>query len=143
NQQLQIEQAEAEDEYLRNKYTNEQLYNWMLSEVSSVYFQAYHLAYDMAKKAEKSFRYELGLSDSSFIQFGYWDSLKKGLMAGDKLMHDIYRMESAYYDQHKRELELTKHISLAQVAPACLIQLRITGKCTLEIPEWLFDMDYP
>lgn len=143
NQQLQIETAKTEDEYLRNKYTNQQLYNWMLTQVSSVYFQAYQLAYDMGKRVEKSFRYELGLQDSSYIQFGYWDSLKKGLLAGDKLMHDLYRMETAYYDQHKRELELTKHVSLAQVAPWCLLQLKMTGACTLELPEWLFDMDYP
>lgn len=143
NQELQIDNAKTEDEYLRNKYTNQQLYNWMLTQVSSVYFQAYQLAYDMAKRAEKSFRYELSLQDSSYIQFGYWDSLKKGLLAGDKLMHDLYRMETAYYDQHKRELELTKHISLAQVAPWCLLQLKMTGACTLELPEWLFDMDYP
>ena len=143
NQELQIENAKSQDEYLRNKYTNQQLYNWMLTQVASIYFQAYQLAYDMAKRVEKSFRYEIGLQDSSFIQFGYWDSLKKGLLAGDKLMHDLYRMETAYYDQHKRELELTKHFSLAQVAPWCLLQLKMTGACNVELPEWLFDMDYP
>lgn len=143
NQQLQIDNAKTEDEYLRNKYTNVQLYNWMLTQVSTVYFQAYQVAYDMAKRAEKSFRYELALQNSSYIQFGYWDSLKKGLLAGDKLMNDLQRMEAAYYDQHKRELELTKHISLSQVSPWHLMQLRMTGKCTLELPEWLFDMDYP
>jgi hypothetical protein len=143
NTQLQIENAKTADEYLRNKYTNEQLYNWMLTQVSTVYFQAYQLAYDMAKRAEKSFRYELALKDSTYIQFGYWDSLKKGLLAGDKLKNDLYRIEAAYYDQHKRELEITKHISLAQVSPWHLLQLKMTGQCTLELPEWLFDMDYP
>ena len=143
NQQLQIDNAKTEDEYLRNKYTNTQLYNWMLTQVSSVYFQSYQMAYDMAKRAEKSFRYELALKDSSYVQFGYWDSLKKGLLAGDKLMSDLRRMESAYYEQHKRELELTKHISLAQVSPWHLMQLKLKGQCTLELPEWLFDMDYP
>ena len=143
NQQLQIDNTKTEDEYLRNKYTNAQLYNWMLTQVSTVYFQAYQVAYDMAKRAEKSFRYELSLQNSGYIQFGYWDSLKKGLLSGDKLMNDLQRMEAAYYDQHKRELELTKHISLAQVSPWHLMELRMTGHCTLELPEWLFDMDYP
>lgn len=143
NQELQIEQARSEDEYLRNKYTNQQLYNWMLTQVASIYFQAYQLAYDMAKRAEKSLCYELGLQDTSFIKFGYWDSLKKGLLAGDKLMFDLYRMQTAYLDQHMRELELTKHISLAQIAPWSLLQLKMTGECMLELPEWLFDMDYP
>ena len=143
NHELQVENTRSEDEYLRTKYTNQQLFSWMLTQVASVYFQAYQLAYDMAKRAEKSFRSELGLQDSAYIQFGYWDSLKKGLLAGDKLMHDLNRMETAYYDQHKRELELTKHVSLAQIAPWHLLQLKMTGECTVELPEWLFDMDYP
>ncbi|MCB0837878.1 MAG: hypothetical protein KDD99_14495, partial [Bacteroidetes bacterium] len=143
NQEILIENAKSEEEFLKSKFTNEQLYSWMSSQVSSIYFQAYQLAYDMAKKAEKSFRRELGLQDSSYIKFGYWDSLKKGLLSGDKLMNDLYRMEAAYYEQNKRELELTKHISLAQVDPLALMQLKLTGSCTLEIPEWLFDMNYP
>ena len=141
--EVQTKNAKSEDEYLRTKYTNQQLYNWMITQLSSVYFQAYQLAYDMAKRAEKSFRHELGLQTSNFIQFGYWDGLKKGLLAGDKLMYALYQMEAAYYDRHKRELELTKHISLARIAPQCLLELRATGACNLTLPEWLFDMDYP
>ena len=48
--------------------------------------RAYQLAYDMAKRAERATGHELGSSDSSFIQFGYWDSLKKGLLAGERLL---------------------------------------------------------
>ncbi|MCG8475658.1 MAG: neuraminidase-like domain-containing protein [Cytophagales bacterium] len=142
NQELRIEQAQLAEDYLKNKYTNEQLYNWMIQQISSLYFQSYQLAYDMAKKAEKCFQYELGISDSSYIQFGYWDSLKKGLLSGDKLAHDLRRLESAYIDRHRRELELTKHISLAQFAPESLIRLKTTGECLISLPEWLFNMDH-
>lgn len=143
NQELQIENAKAVDDYMRNKFTNQQLFSWMVTQISSVYFQAYQLAFEMAKKAESCYRYELGLQTSNFVQFGYWDSLKKGLLSGDKLMTDLRRLEAAYIDQNKRELEITKHISLAQVAPFSLITLRETGTCTVSLPEWLFDMDYP
>jgi hypothetical protein len=143
NQELQIENAETVDDYMQNKFTNEQLYSWMITQLSTVYFQAYQLAFDMAKKAEKCYQYELGLSTSNIIQFGYWDSLKKGLLSGDKLMTDLRKLEAEYINQNKREFEITKHISLAQIAPANLIQLKETGKCTLSLPEWLFDMDYP
>src|SRR5690606_15014501 len=94
NHELQIANAEAVDEYMRSKYTNQQLYNWMLSQVATVYFQSYQLAFDMAKRAEQAFRFELGKPDASFIQFGYWDSLKKGLLAGERLGNDIRRMEA-------------------------------------------------
>lgn len=143
NQELQIEQAQSVDEYMHTKYTNEQLYDWMLKQVATVYFQSYQLAYDMAKRAQKCFQFELGKPDTSFIQFGYWDSLKKGLLAGERLANDIRSMEVAYFDRHKRELEITKRVSLAQFMPLSLLALKETGACTMVLPEWLFDMDYP
>jgi hypothetical protein len=75
----QMKDAQDVQDFLTNKYTNQDLYDWMISEISATYFQCYQLAYDLAKKAERTYRFELGLSDSNFIQFGYWDSLRKGL----------------------------------------------------------------
>ncbi len=143
NQELQIENSKTVDDYMRNKFSNDQLYSWMITQISTVYFQAYQLAFDMAKKAEKCYQYELGITNSSIVQFGYWDSLKKGLLSGDKLMNDLRRLEAEYINQNRREFEITKHISLAQIAPLSLITLKETGKCTISLPEWIFDMDYP
>ena len=143
NQELQIEQSQAVDEYMRSKYTNQQLYDWQVRQLSTIYFQSYQLAYDMAKKAEKSFQFEIGDPAVTFIQSGYWDSLKKGLLSGEMLMNDIHRMEVAYLDQNKRDLEITKNISLAQYMPVELMKLKEGGSCEVELPEWLFDMDYP
>src|ERR1044071_1722511 len=89
------------------------------------------------------FPYELGITTSNYIQFGYWDSLKKGLVSGDKLLTDLRKLEAAYMEQNKREFELTKHISMAQMFPMALMTLKQTGSCTLSLPEWIFDMDYP
>jgi hypothetical protein len=143
NFEKEMELRQAEYEYLRDKYTNTQLYQWMLAQIATVYFQAYQLAYDMAKRAEKSYRRELGLTDSNFIQFGYWDSLKKGLLSADRLTYDIRRVEAAYLDQHRRELEITKHVSLARLAPEKLLELTATGRCALDIQEWMYNLDYP
>ena len=142
NHLLQIENTQKTDEFMRSKFTNEELYDWMISQISSVYFRSYQLAYDVAKKAERCFQHELG-STSSFLQFGYWDSLKKGLMVADHLYHDLKRMEVAYLDQNKREYELTKHISLAMLDPMALIQLKNTGKCLINLPEALLNLDHP
>ncbi len=143
NHDLQIENAKAADEFLRTKFTNRELYDWMVSQISSIYFQSYQLAYDVAKRAEQAYRFELGLTDSNFIQFGYWDSLKKGLLAGEKLHHDLKRMEMAYLEQNKREYEITKHVSLAMADPVALARLKETGQCFLRLPEALFDLDFP
>jgi peptidoglycan hydrolase-like protein with peptidoglycan-binding domain len=143
NFEKELEIKQGEYAYLRDKYTNSQLYQWMITQISTVYFQAYQLAYDMAKRAEKSYRRELGLTDSSFIQFGYWDSLKKGLLSADRLIYDIRRMESAYLDQHRRELEITKHASLARLSPDKLLELTMTGRCSFDLEEWMYNLDYP
>ncbi len=143
NHDKQIENASAIQDFLKGKYTNEELYSWMLGQISATFFQSYQLAYDIAKRAEKAYRYELGLEDSDFIQFGYWDSLKKGLLAGEKLHYDLKRMEMAYLEQNKREYELTKHISLAVLDPVTLLQLKENGECFVNIPEAIFDLDYP
>jgi hypothetical protein len=115
----------------------------MVGQISGIYFQSYQLAYDVAKRAERAYRYELGLKDSNFIQFGYWDSLKKGLLAGERLAYDLRRMEVEYIDQNKREYEIVKHVSLQAIDPVSLVKLKQAGECFVSLPEALFDVDYP
>jgi hypothetical protein len=140
---MQMQQGRDTEEYLSSKYTNHELYDWMVGQSSALYFQAYQLAYDVAKRAERAFRYELGLADSNYVQFGYWDSLRKGLLAGERLRQDLHRMQAAYLDQHKREYEIVKHVSLASLHPAALVTLRETGLCFVQLPEAIFDLDHP
>ena len=49
------------DEFMRDKFTNQELYDWMVGQIAGIYFQSYQLAYDVAKRAERAYRYELGL----------------------------------------------------------------------------------
>src|SRR6187200_809477 len=94
---------------------------------------------NLAKKAEKCYQLETGNTDSNFIQFGYWDSLRKGLLSAEQLSVDLRRLESAYLEQNKREYEITKTISLALTDLQALINLRENGECTFTLPERLFD----
>jgi hypothetical protein len=143
NQQLLIQNAQDIQSFLQNKYTNQQLYSWMVTQISNVYFQSYQLAYSFAKQAEVCFGYELGITGSSYISYGYWDTLHKGLMSGEALMTSLKKMETDYYNYNYREYELTRQISLAQLDPAALLQLKSGGSCFINIPEQLFDLDYP
>jgi hypothetical protein len=128
---------------MRTKFTNDELYAWQIGQISTIYFQTYQLAYALAKQAEQTYRYELGLADSSYINFGYWDSLHKGLLAADSMMLSIRTLEKAYHDQNLREYELTKHVSLMQLDPAALQRLKTNRECWFNLPEELFDMDFP
>jgi hypothetical protein len=141
--ELAISSARAVEAYLQSKFTNQELYSWMLGQISAAYFQGYQLAYDLAKRAERAFQHELGLADSDFIRFGYWDNLKKGLLAGEQLQYDLRRLETAYLEQNRREYELTKHVSLNLLDPIALLMLRETGQCFVSLPEAIFDLDHP
>ena len=144
NHQKQIDNAKDTLDYLRSrKYTNEELYSWLLGQISRLFFQSYQMAYDWAKKAERCYRFERGITNSNIIQFGYWDSVRKGLMAGEQLYLGLKRLEQAYLEGNRREYEITKQVSLLQIDPLALIRLRQTGRCEFSLPESLFDLDYP
>jgi hypothetical protein len=141
-QNKQISNSQAVSDFLTSKYTNAQLYNWMISQLTTVYTQAYQLAFSLALQAQNAYQYELGSSDT-LIQFGYWDSQHKGLTAGESLLFDLRRMEAQYVAANSRELELTKHISLALMSPIALVMLRETGTCQIALDEVLFESDHP
>jgi hypothetical protein len=143
NLNSQIKNAQDVQDFLTGKYTNKQLYDWMIDQTSTVFFQCYQMAYDLAARAEAAFRFERGLTTSSYIQFGYWDSLKRGLMSGERLYADLKRMEIAYLETDVREYEISKSISLVLFDPWALITLKQTGQCQINLPEAFFDMDYP
>lgn len=143
NHDQQIAHAAQVDDFMRSKWTNQELYSWTSQQVSGVYLRSYQLAYDLAKRAERAYKHELGLEASGFVRSGHWDGLKMGLLAGELLYHDIKRMEAAYLDANAREFEITRTISLRQVDAAALMTLRVDGQCEFSLPEWLFNMDYP
>lgn len=143
NQQKQIDNAQEVEEFLRNKYTNQDLYAWMDSKIRTLYHQAYNLAYDLAKRAEKVFRFERGLTTSNFIQYGYWDAAYDGLFSGERLYIGLKQLEAAHQEKRGHDFEVSKSISLRQISPKALIELKETGTCEFALPEVLFDMDFP
>lgn len=143
NQQKQIDNSQEVESFLKNKYTNEELYSWMRGNLKTLYHQVYSLAYDLAKKAEKTYRFERGLNNSTFIQGGYWDAGKEGLLAGEQLYVGLKQLEAAYQENRGYDYEITKHVSLRQINPLALLELKETGRCEFVLPEILFDMDYP
>ena len=142
----QIKNAQEVDQLLHDKFTNEDLYLWMQGELSRLYYEYYRFAFDTARKAEKTMKQELmrpEVDAQDFVKFNYWDGGRKGLLSGEALYLDVKRMEMAYHDNNKRELELTRHVSLRQLSPLALLSLKTTGTCQVTIPEWIYDLDCP
>ncbi|MFI7596721.1 neuraminidase-like domain-containing protein [Actinoplanes sp. NPDC049681] len=143
NQQAAIDNSQAVLDFLTSKYSGTALYTWMDSQLSGLYYQAYTLAYELAKKAEKLFRFERGYTGPGFIQFGYWDPGRDGLLAGERLWQGLKQLESTYQSSRGYDFEVVKTVSLRRLDPGALMSLRETGTCEFSLPEVLFDMDYP
>lgn len=143
NQQRQIEQSTEILNFLRDKFTSDQLYLWLQKETASLHHRMYDLALHAARQAERAFNFERGHTTRRFIPDSTWDTLHEGLLAGERLEFALRHMEKAYCDENVREHELTKHISLRLHFPGAYLRLRTTGYCEIEIPEWMFDLDYP
>ena len=138
-----IEQNEQIADFYKSKFTNKELYNWMLNRIAGLYFQTYQLAWKTAKGAEQALQWELGETDTTYISNTHWDSLRKGLLAGESLMLDLNRMEKAYLDKNYRLVEIEKTVSLLRIDPTALNQLKQKGECIFELSEALYDRDHP
>ena len=146
NHQQQIRNAADIERFLTDSRTgktaNEAFYLWLKRETRGLYGRCFQLAYDTARKAERALQHELGDPHRTFLRYDYRGG-KQELLAGEQLYLDVTRMELAYTDLNRREYELTKHVSLRQLDPRALIELRTTGQCTIDIGEATFDLDAP
>lgn len=142
-QQRQLDNAEEMESLIRDKFSNQAFYDWMSRELLRLCDQGFALALDVGKKAQRAFRYELGRDDLRFIGGDYWQEGRAGLLAVERLYHDLKRMDVAYLEENRRELELTKHVSLRDRFPEAFFDLVETGACEIELSETLFDADYP
>ncbi len=143
-----MEQAGEYADFLTAKFTNEQLYQWMLGRLATCYFQTYRIALDMAIAAQRAYQLELS-RDDQFLQFDYWDSLRKGLLAGEGLMLSLTQMEKAYIENNSRGYEIEKTISLLHLDPVKFIAFKeglngtAKGELAFDLTEQLFDFDFP
>jgi hypothetical protein len=146
--QKNIEQNQAVDSFLKSKFTNQELYQWLISRLSSLYFQTYNLAEAMALRAQAAYQFELDSSDQ-MIAFNYWDDLHKGLLAGESLMLSLQHMESAYVQNNTRRLEIEKTVSIRQNFPKEFLKFKwgnnggTQGTLDFTLSEKLFDFDFP
>lgn len=137
-----LAQNEALDAFLKNKFTNQELYQWMATRLSVLYFQTYQLALELSRSAQRAYQYEMN-TDTTFVNFGYWDSGLRGLLAGEGVMLALNQMEKSYLDRNARTLEIDKTVSLLRLNPRALLDLIETGECMFELPEKLFCDDFP
>lgn len=156
------EQAQAYYTFLKSRTTGPALYQWLLGQMSTLYFQAYDVVLSMCLGTEACWQYEVGDRDTRFIPVNAWADNRHGLTAGEMLKLGLLQMESAFLSRHERRLELNKTISLKALLKhydpgadaleqvprltgweAVMEELRTTGAIGFDLPASLFDKDYP
>ena len=137
-----LEQSREAEEFIKGKFTNRELYQWMVGRLGAAYFQTYALAFELVRSAQRAFQYELS-SEQTFVNFGYWESVRAGLLAGEGLTLALNQMEKTYLDANARPLEIERIISLMQLDAKALLDLQRDGECTIELSERFFDYDFP
>ncbi|THC93211.1 hypothetical protein EYZ11_007316 [Aspergillus tanneri] len=149
-QKQEIDNAAAEEEWLRTKYTSQELYALLDHSMGTLFHQTYLMATAMVKTAARALDFELAirpqnstLQDSVASSGGYWENSRDGQLSGEALLLDLKRMESIYMESRTHDFEILKIVSLRQVNPLALLQLQESCKADFDIPEVLFDMDFP
>lgn len=137
-----IEQTDEQYDFYKNKFTNLGLYNYMASSLNRIYREAYNIALDLAKLAEKAYQFER--FDSNFyIHNDNWQFDKAGLLSGEKLLLQLQQLEKKHIETNYRIPEITQSFSLALLDSSQLMKLRQTGSCNIIIPEIAFEILYP
>jgi hypothetical protein len=146
--QQTIQQADEYEDFLKTKFSNQDLYQWMVGRLSMLYFQTYQMALDLAMVTQEAYQHELDRLDQ-FLSFDYWDSRNQGLLAGESLLLGLQQMEKAYIDNSERYLEIEKTISLLHLDPQKFLEFKYgingkkQGQLTFKLSEALFDFDFP
>ena len=115
--------------FMKDKFGNEQLYTWLVTEQQQLYRQYYKMAIEYARLAEAAYQSER--APQFFIQGNNWNSQYAGLML------QLEQMEQAYLKEDKHKMEV------AQSNPQQLLTLQQTGRCQIALSKVLFDLVCP
>lgn len=150
----QQQHALATVNFLATKFTNVELYEYMSGILQEVYSFFLQQASAMARLAQNQLAFERQEPTLSFIQADYWqgpangtdgqsNTDRRGMTGSARLLQDIFELDQHAFATDQRKLQLTKTISLAQMAPFEFQKFRETGVLPFAISRQLFDQDFP
>lgn len=170
--QTALDQARTRYNFLSQRFTNSQLYQWFTHQLSSFYYQVYDSTFSLCQFTERSWRYEMADNTTQpFFQNQTWNSTYRGLGPGERMKLGLVKMNNAHLLGNERELEIRKTVSLRllhakestmdlsapsinkpwddataadkSVTKGIRSTLVETGRCEFELTSALFENDYP
>jgi hypothetical protein len=157
--QLTADNAEQTIDFLDNKFTNAELYDFMAGELERVYGAVLEQPAATAQLASDQLAFERQEDPPAFIRADYWQPSteggalaaeedgegmdRRGLTGSARLLGDIAQLDGYAFDTERRKLHLTTTLSMAQLAPVEFARFRQTGELTFETPGEWFDRQFP
>lgn len=139
----QIANSAAIDTFVKNRFSNSQLYQWLVGRLTSLYFQSYQQAHILAVMAQQSWQFERNHT-TTFLRPSYWNNLHQGLLAAEGLTHDLLEMDRAYLVDDRRDMEIVKIVSLKDhIGDSAFNTGKTSGKFSFILNELDYDKDYP
>ncbi len=112
--QTQAAQAQAQLALLRGKFTGKKMYSWLRARLATIFYTYYDLTASRCMMAQKALQWEKGES-TNYLHTGTWTGAWAGLLCGEGLMLALGQMENAWVEWQRRELEVTRTVSLAKL----------------------------
>ena len=147
---IKREQTLMQEKYtfLRKRFTNKELYQWLIGQMTTIYFQVYDAAIYLCLAAEACYRFESGNFNIHYIQTGGWNNVYKGLCVGEQLKLNLHQMEAARVNSFELHPEVKKNIKISELFeksewPKILEKLKKNGEIQFEFPERMFAEDHP
>ncbi|ATP49731.1 hypothetical protein CR512_10270 [Pseudomonas putida] len=110
----QAAHSQAQLALFQGKYTGKAMYSWLRARLASIFYTYYDLTVSRCLMAQKALQWEKGDTDM-YLRTGTWNSAWSGLLCGEGLMLALGQMETAWVKWQKRELEVTRTVSLARL----------------------------
>ena len=142
--------------FLNNKFTNVELYDWMITIVGGIYRYFLEQAAATAKVAQTQLAFERQEPEKGIISNDYWTITdqfggvsgesaldRRGMTGSVRLLQDLTLLDRTAFLNDHRKHQLTKTISLARLDPIVFQRFRQTGILPFETTLRTFDRDFP
>lgn len=154
---LQVQNDSQTIDFLTNKFTSAELYDWMSGVLGRVYATLLQRATSVARLAANQLAFERQQQPPVTIAEGYWTPPsdqtsagatgpqpdRNGLTGAERLLSDIEQLDVYAVESNQRKLQISKVLSLASLSPIEFAQFQQTGVLRFATTLDMFDRDFP
>lgn len=114
--EMESANAQAVYDLQSSRFTGQVLYNWMVSRLSTLYYQLYDATIPVCIQAREALKRELGNNRADGVfSTPVWNDLYQGLLAGEGLTTELQKLENVWIQNSANGLEATRTVSLAML----------------------------